>query len=154
MEIMAIYKTGNAHLQTTVTNGLCDFSGIHRDNGQDFTVAEYLEFLGSGFVCIPLEDALEQIHDVLEETYIKPWIEIDEDAWDYALEVLPPEKWQTVDGVNLFRMSERQIADISAHYAAVDIGHDNRYFMAYRRTNQKYTDLASEIKEILSDHAH
>ena len=98
----------------------------------------------SGFVCIPLEDALDQIHEVLETTYIKPWKEIDEDAWTYALEVLPPVKWQTVDEVNLFRMSEHQIADITAHYAA----YNERYFMAYRRLPQEYTDLANKIKAI------
>jgi hypothetical protein len=81
---------------------------------------------------------------VLENTYIKPWIEIDKDAWYYALEVLPPVKWQTVNEVNLFRMSERQIADITAHYAT----YNGRYFMAYRRTSHKYADLANEIKTI------
>ena len=144
MKIMAIYKTGSPGLQTTVKNGLCTFSGVNRDNGKDFTVKEYLEYLGLDFVCIPLEDALDQIHDVLEITYIKPWKEIDEDTWSYALEVLPPEKWKTVDGVNIFRMSEHHIADISAHYAACN----GRYFMAYRRTYDKYTDLATEIKAI------
>ena len=129
-------------MQTTVTNGLCDYSGIH-NNGKDFTVAEYLEHLGPGFVCIPLESALDQIHEVQETTYIKPWKEITEDQYHYALEVLPPEKWQTVDGVNIFRMSEYTIGNITAHYAF----YNKRYFTADRRTSDKYDKLAAEVKQ-------
>ena len=148
MEIMAIYKTGEIHLQTTVKDGLCTFSGIDRENGEDFTVPEYLKHLGPDFVCIPLEDAIDQIHDAQEGTYIKPWKEITEDEWDYALGVLPPEKWKTVNGVNLFRMSEYMIGNITAHYAAIDIGHDNKYFMAYRRTSDNYKKLSAEVKQL------
>ena len=141
MDIMAIYKTGSPNLQTTVRNGLCTFSGVHREGGEDFTIDEYLEYLGPDFVCIPLETALDQIHEVQEKTYIKSWEEITENDWDYALGVLPPEKWKTVGGVNIFRMSEYMIGNITAHYAS----YDNRYFMAYRRSSDSYEILSTEV---------
>ncbi len=145
-EIMAIYKTGEAHLQTTVDeNGLCTFSGVNRESGIDFKVKEYLEFLGPDFVCISLDDAVNQIHEVHEKIYIKPWQEITEDEWTDALEVLPPMRWQTVNGVNFFQCSERMTSNITATYATVN----NKYFMTYRRTSQPYNDLSKEIGEII-----
>ena len=145
-EMMTIYKTGESHLQTTVDeNGLCTFSGINRENGKDFTVPEYLKFLGPGFVCIPLDDAYEQIEVVNENNYIKPWEQITEEQWDDALNVLPPMNWRTVDGVNFFQCSERMTSNITATYAAVN----NKHFTAYRRTSQPYSELVSEIREII-----
>ena len=146
MEIMAIYKTGSSQLQTTITNGFCNFTDIH-NNGENFTAPEYLEYLGPDFVCIPLEDALDQIHEAQSNMYIKPWQEITENDFEYALGVLPPEKWQTVNGVNIFRMSEYTIGNITAHYAVFD----NRYFTAHRHTYQKYDKMSKEIRELINN---
>ena len=140
-----IYKTGEPNLQTIVKDGLCTFSGVNRENGQDFTVDEYLEFLGPGFVCIPFDDAIDQIKQVQDELYIKPWQEISVDQWNYQLEVLPPRNWRTVNGVNFFQMSEFMTSNITLHCARID----DRCFSAYRRTSANYEALANEIKTIL-----
>ncbi len=144
MQQLVIYKTGATGLQTTVTNGYCDFSAVRRENGGgNYKVAEYLELLGQGFVCTTFKDALRQIDNALNAEYHKPWQEITEDDYTYALEVLPPEQWRTVEGVNIFRMPEYLIANVTAHYAI----HNNRYFMADRRTSCNYSDLAKEVKD-------
>jgi len=137
MEIQAIYKTGETHLQTTITKGVCDYT-----DGK--TVEEYLSELGDGFVCVPLEDAIEQINVAQEKTYIKPWEEISEEQWGYWLGVLPPLNWKTVDGVNIFQLSEFMIDNITLHCAR----YDGRFFSAYRRTSNSYEVLAKEIKQL------
>lgn len=136
MEQLVIYKKGETHLQTTITNGYCDFTDGKRPEA-------YLDELGPGFVCIPFDQALELMEQAENEKYLnKPWKEIDEDQWDEWLGVLPPEKWQTVDGVNIFRISERLTGNITMHCAS----YNDRYFTANRRTIESYESIAAEIK--------
>ena len=73
--------------------------------------------------------------------YLNDWKEITADEWQDALEVLPPEKWQTVAGVEIFRMMERLTGNITAHFARIG----DRYFCANRRTSADYADLAAEV---------
>lgn len=140
MELHAIYKPGELHLQTIVSDGICAYT-------DDKTVEEYLEELGDAFVCIPLEQALEQIHDIQEKTFIKPWEEISQEKWEYWLGVLPPQNWKTVDGVDFFQCPEYMIDDITLHCA----GYKNRYFSAYRRVWTGYDVLAKEIKQLFGE---
>ena len=45
---MVIYKEGARSIQTSVTNGYCDFTGEYKQGGQttpDLTVKQYLERL-------------------------------------------------------------------------------------------------------------
>ena len=134
----AIYKQGKCNLQTTVDSldGICHYT--------DKKVDEYLKELGPTFSCIPLEDALDQIYKAETLTFIEPWKEITEKDYDYYLEVLPPEKWLTVDGVSIFRIMERTIGNITRHCAK----YKNRYFTAERRTTDSYEDMAKDIKDI------
>lgn len=44
-------------------------------------------------------------------------IEVTAEAWNDALDVLPPAKWTTVDGVEEFCMSERYTASYTTQYA-------------------------------------
>ena len=105
--------------------------------------------LGPEYSCVPLEDALDQICEAEEKTYITPWQEITEDQYSYWLKVLPPRKWKTVGGVNLFQLSEFTISDITRHCAAVQTETGTKYFTAERRVSDSYETLAAEIKEIL-----
>ena len=43
-----------------------------------------------------------------------PWTLIPEKEFMTALEVLPPEKWKTVNSVEIFRMCEYLYSDITA----------------------------------------
>ena len=139
----AIYEKGKCNLQTTVDSidGICHYT--------DKTVAEYLQELGGNFSCIPLEDALDQIYGAENANFVDPWEEIDVDMYNYWLEVLPPEKWQTVDGVNLFRLSERLIGNITLHCACISTEQGKRYFAANRRASEPYEDMAKQIKELV-----
>jgi len=139
----AIYEKGKCNLQTTVDSldGICHFTNK--------TVDEYLKELGPDFSCIPLDVASGLIYEAENVNFIEPWKEISVDDYDYWLEVLPPEKWQTVDGVNLFRISERLAGNITRHCATVETRFGNRYFTANRRTTESYEYMAKQIKEFI-----
>ena len=139
-----IYKDGETNLQSTVYT---DKEGVDRvaytfpyPAGIDKTVAEYLAG-NPGTVCISFDEALERMTKAEESAYIKPWTEITQEQWTEALEVLPPEKWLTVNGVELFRMSEYTTGNITTHYARMG----KRCFCANRRTSDSYEKLAAEV---------
>ena len=134
MEQLVIYKIGETNIQTTITNGFADYT----DNKQ---AKEYLDELGIGYCILPFDKAIELIEAEQEKRYINPWTEIKEDDWYENLGVLPPEKWQTVNGVNMFRICEYLTGNITAHYARVG----KRYFTANRRTLNSYETLADEV---------
>lgn len=137
MEQLVIYKLGETHIQTTITNGYADYTNGKRPE-------TYLDELGPGFACLPLNQAIELIEQAKEKKYIKPWKEIDIDRWEYWLEVLPPAKWMTVDGVNLFQISEHMTGNITLHCARIG----RRCFEAYRKISDNYEILAAEIKAL------
>lgn len=119
------------------------YTGYLRKLEKDMPLADYLAEK-PGAVCLSFDEALKRISEVEEKAYIKPWVEISADAWTEALEVLPPEKWKTVNGVELFRISERTTGNITAHYARIGA----RHFSASRRTSAAYEKLAQEVKEV------
>ena len=144
-DLNVMYRDGSTNIETTVYR---DDAGVERcaytfpyPAGVDKTVTEYLAE-NPGAVYMSFDEALDKISAAEQSKYIKPWMEITEDQWTDALEVLPPEKWQTVNGVELFRMSERPTGDITAHYARIG----GRYFTANRRTSDKYEKLAQEVR--------
>lgn len=144
-----IYKPGNLHLQSVVLPGgrVAYSGGGKRD---DLTVDEYFTergLVGQGFEVMPFSRALALIGEAEQAAYLRPWVEIDEAAYDAMLGALPPEKWQTVDGVNIFRMSEYLSGNITAHYARIA----GRHFTANRRTSANYTDLAAEVRAFMSE---
>lgn len=95
MEQLVIYKKGETHLQTTITNGYCDYTDGKRPEA-------YLDELGPGFVCIPYDQAEKLITQVENERYLnKPWKEIDEWTWDRWLAVLPQDIRLSLSPVNL-----------------------------------------------------
>lgn len=143
-----IYKDGECNLQTVVYR---DPEGVERcaytfpyPKGIDKTVTEYLAE-NSGTICLSFDEALERMGKAEEAAYIKPWTEISEDAWTDALEVLPPQKWKTVDGVELFRMSEYTTGNITTHYARIA----GRCFCAGRRISEPYEVMAAQVQDIL-----
>jgi hypothetical protein len=75
---------------------------------------------GDDLVVLPFDDAWKRHEDAAKT----PPIEIDEDAWMYALEVLPPAGWKHADGGEVFKCSERLTGAITAIYVRID----DRYF--------------------------
>jgi len=139
MKQLVIYKLGETNIQTTIDkNGYADFT--------DGKLAEaYLDKLGHGYAIMPFDQALDLITKAENEKYLdKPWKEIDEDMWEKWLSVLPPEKWQTVEGVEIFRLAEYLISNITMHCAK----YNNRYFQSNRRTVEPCEFMAAQIKII------
>ena len=138
---LVIYKKGELRLHTTVTNGFCDYTGGKRPEA-------YLDELGPGFVCIPLGQALSLIRRTENEKSLDmPWREINEEQWNEWLEVLPSEKFQSVNEVDIFRLCERQIRKITLHCAQ----YRGRFFSSYQRTTESYKHMAAQIKTICHD---
>lgn len=61
------------------------------------------------------------------------------------LEVLPPEKWKHLGGVEIFRMMEYYTENITAHFIHLkDCFGEDRYLECFRRTTVDYAEIASE----------
>lgn len=145
-----IYQAGETNIQSIVyldKEGMerVQYSGCLRDKEKDLTVDEYLEAENNKkLLVMPFHEALGLINRAEELVFDTKgkWTEITVEQYDDALGCLPPQKWQTVDGVNLFQISEHASGNITAHYAV----YKGRYFTAHRRTSDKYETLAEEIK--------
>lgn len=149
-----IYKPGETNLRTSVHGGLCDYTE-NPDTNKPYTIVEYLEHLGDGYVCIEFKDALKMITEAETTKYVKPWIEIDEDRWDEMLNVLPPMRWRTVRGIEFFQMSEMLTGDLTGTFAKIrglrlpGGPKSERFFEATRRVSDDYGDMARDISVLL-----
>ena len=70
-------------------------------------------------------------------------IEISEARYHEMLGCLPPEKWETVDGVNIFRLCEYTSGNYTRHF----MRYQNRFFETTTHTGLPYEVLAKETKE-------
>jgi hypothetical protein len=95
------------------------------------------------FEILPIDEAMTLVDAAQRAKYLRDWAEITEEEWRDALEVLPPEKWRTVAGVEIFRMSEYLTGNITAHYARLGESH----FVANRCANMSYEDIAAEVSK-------
>ena len=87
------------------------------------------------------------IREAQDKNLIGEWEEITEEIWGEALNCLPPEKWKTVNGVNIFRMCEYYTDNLTTHYASLK----GRFFKAMRRTGDSYTELAEQVFKKVSN---
>ena len=67
--------------------------------------------------------------------------EIDEDAWDEALNCLPPMQWERVDGVERFLMSEFTTGSFTSQYAK----YRSRYFTKTVDVRSEETWISAEM---------
>ena len=121
----------------------CHYSGQYTVDNKDMTVTQYFE-CDPYCVLITLDEACSLIGKLEDERLIKPFIEIAEERYNEMLECLPPQKWQTVDEVNIFRMSEYETSNITGHY----VSYNGKFYSANRRTSTAYAEIAKEIKAI------
>ncbi len=131
-----IMKRGNSGIESVIRQG----KSIHFGRTPKEIIAE----AGEGYEHVTWETAMEWLDEDANNMCRGEWKEITEEKYWEMLEVLPPEKWETVAGVNIFRMMEYWTADVTAHYAK----YQGKYFAARRRASQKYEDFAKEIKEV------
>lgn len=163
----AIIMPGRPSLQASITthadgSQTVDYTGkpIYRDlmscvivgYTPALTPAEYLAKVNGQrkpgepeFILLPWDDAMAAIEAAQDATLIHPWEEIDREKHDYYLGVLPPEKWRTVDGVSIFRMSEYLTSNITQHCAAIG----GRYFAGTFRTDSpSYEEHAAAVRAL------
>lgn len=136
-EVLAIYVEGERHIESYIKP---DGFVAYQDNPT--TPDAYLAS-NPGAIILPLDDAVKKIRALDRAEYCKPWVEISKETWWDMLEVLPPEKWQTVGGVEMFRMSEYTCGNITGHYARIG----ERYFSADREAGNNFDELAFEVLE-------
>lgn len=84
-----------------------------------------------------LDEAVEKI----ERAFISEPVEIDEDAFRYALEVLPPVGWTNLGGSESFKMSERLSGAITGVYARIR----DRYWTFNDRITIKHAEIVAKI---------
>jgi hypothetical protein len=93
------------------------------------------------FQIMPLEEAIPLMEEAQKAKYCSDWQEITEKEWFENLEVLPPEKWETVRGVNIFRMCEYLTGNITAHFANLH----GKFFSRNCSTRETYEELAEQV---------
>jgi hypothetical protein len=93
------------------------------------------------FQIMPLEEAMPLMEEAQRAKYCSDWQEITEEEWYENLEVLPPEKWETVRGVNIFRLREYCIGNITAHFAKLN----GKFFSRNCSTRETYEELAEQV---------
>ena len=102
----------------TRTNRLID-TCLPGQDGPEVKLARHREHYGSDLVILPFDDAWER-HETAAKT--EP-AEITEDAWHYALNVLPPVGWRNDANGESFKMSERNTGAITCIYVRINDRH-------------------------------
>lgn len=142
-----IYQPGRPGCQTSVTTDAtgAQWADFHRPRK---LAADYVAELNAkrapgspAFEILTYEEMEPMIAAAEEARYIHPWKEITAERWHEMLNILPPQKWQTVAGVELFRMMEYTTGNITAHFARVN----GRHFTGERRSTADYRTLAAEV---------
>jgi len=126
------YKPGELHIQTVFDeNGRSIYGGKGADT-----------YRALGYEIMSLDRASDLITEEQHKTYCKGWTRISEEAWYEALEVLPPEKWQTIGGVEMFRLMEYTTGAITAHYARIG----EYYYCCNESIFTDYEKLVAQVK--------
>lgn len=147
----AIFQRGQCHFENTahtMRDGRLVAAITHRRCAREY-LAEKNASRQPGeaaFELMEIDAAWELVCQAQGEKYLSDWQEIDAERWGDMLEILPPEKWETVAGVEIFRMSERLTGNITAHFARIG----ERYFEANRRTSESYAEMAAQVARAAS----
>lgn len=124
--------TGNAE-SVLLPNGTVAYSGgltpdqYARERGIALKIVDDAEFFQ---MIAQFEDGL--VEDPTEET---------SDDFDYALGVLPPRRWKTLRGVELFHVSEAVRGDLVHWHARVE----GRFFTFVDRMNAAFDTLVEKV---------
>jgi hypothetical protein len=147
MKYMCIYQRGKQYIETACPKDIQPYRSQYGGELFDDLIKELNSKLKDGdypYEIMPLDDACLIIEEINVSTHCKPWREITKEDWWDKLEILPPEKWETVSGVEIFRMMEYYTGNITSHYARIG----DRYFTAMRPTSTKYIDIAKEVASL------
>lgn len=108
------------------------------------TVEQYEQDRGVKLRIIDEDELMELERAYIDSRVTEPKPVTEEKWWD-ALEVLPPCRWKTVKGVELFHISERITADLVDWYARVG----DRYFHFTDRSGRPMEELADKVGAVL-----
>lgn len=93
-------------------------------------------------ITLELEEAVKQVKDAENKKYIKPWQQIDEENFDFLLNVLPPMNWQRFGSWEAFRLCEAMTSNL--YITVFRIG--NKFYKAIRDRKISYEDMKREIE--------
>lgn len=100
----------------TETNSLVDY--VYRDETPEQAIIRLAQY-GTALTALPIEEAAKR-HD---DAYRTEPIEITEELWHYALNVLPPVSWWNTSDGESFKMVERLTGRITAIYVRLGERH-------------------------------
>jgi len=137
-EQLVVYEKGSSGIVTNLTDDLkCIYDGKQYDETDERIMS--------------FDKAIVFINNIDDFKYIKDWKEITEERWDEMLNVLPPERWETIKNVEIFAMSEIMTSDITGFY----ICYKKKYYTTYRRLRFSNTiivdEFLAEIKKVKND---
>ena len=95
-----------------------------------------------GFPVRAVDDAeFDRLNDAFLASQISDPVEETGDAYNYALECLPPCRWKTVCGVEMFHISERLSADLVSWHAELN----GRFFTFTDHAGADMAALAAKV---------
>lgn len=144
-----IFRRGDGYAETsahTAADGALIAAYTDNENVFSYLARKNAEIpLGDPrFEILPWAEAMPILEEDRRAKYVTDWQEIDEETWWERLEILPPEKRQTVHGVEIFRICERLTGNITQHLARLG----NRYFSRNCETTIPYTELAAQVAKL------
>jgi hypothetical protein len=105
------------------------------------------EFKTPEFQLMTYEEAAALMSVAQDSKYkVGEYSEIKEELYDEMLNILPPCKWQTVNGVNIFYMSEMMTDNITNFFCRSG----GKFFCGYDRTSTPYAKIAEKVKKLLA----
>ena len=123
-----VYVIGHGTIETVLDkNNKCIYSGF--------------DYSGSTSI-MTLKEAVKLIDEDNKKTYSSPWLLISKQRFFEMLEVLPPKKWDNVEDVEMFALSEFMTSSYTSHYAE----YKGKYYTAVRDYFTKRIDLVNELK--------
>lgn len=132
------------HTSVTVRDGIeiADFTDCTPAADYLVTLNAKREPGSPEFVMVPYAEGEAMLASSQDSEYLEPWKECTEERYQEMLGCLPPEKWERVNGVSMFRMCEYYTSDITRHFAS----YLGRYFEGrFRTSGASYEEHAAEI---------
>jgi|GEM_PF-3054124 len=125
---------------------LRDDGTVGYTNGQ--TLQEYAAKVGYKLRVVDDAELDAMTADYIEQQITEP-TPIDDERWDYALGILPPSRWQKVQGVELFHICEGMSHDLVDWYAKVG----ERHFTFVDRDTKAADELARKVRAHIQNDA-
>lgn len=159
MEILYIYKEPfKGSIENTMTKGgTVHYTGeavtreYVKENGSLVWETKYINGLtfeqyneqNGGNLKIATSEEIDTLFQTYTETLISDFEEITEEKFYYMLECLPPCRWHTHKGVELFYISEAYTSNLHSFGAKLN----GKYYSATRRNNEPSESLAEAVNK-------